>query len=63
MEQNQPINGGILNLAKVTEQLLRNDSDNCDITYTHGDMEIVFNFCIMKITHKGEVVYDAEDNA
>ena len=59
-EFNQPIGGGMLNLAKVTEQLLQHDTDNCDITYKHGNMEIVFNFCIMKITQNGEVVYDAE---
>ena len=59
-EFNQLIDGGLLNLPKVTEQLLQHDTDNCDITYKHGNMEIVFNFCIMKITQNGEVVYDAE---
>lgn len=60
-EVNQPINSGMLNLAKVTEQLLQYNTDNCDITFKHGDMEIVFNFCITKITQNGEVVYDAEE--
>ena len=60
-EFNRPIDGGMLNLVKVTEQLLQHDTDNCDITYKHGNMEIVFNFCIMKITQNGEVVYDAEE--
>lgn len=60
-EFSQTINGGILNLAKVTEQLLKHDTNNCNITYKHGNIEIVFNFFIAKITQDGKVVYDTEE--
>ena len=46
---------GNLGLNEVLQQMLKNDTDNCELTYTHGDLEFTLDITITKITKNGKV--------
>lgn len=47
-------------LKEVINAMLLNDTDNCEVTHTLGDISVVIDITIKKITKAGEVLYDAE---
>ena len=51
---------GNLGLNEVLQQMLKNDTDNCELTYTHGDLEFTLDITITKITKNGKVEYDID---
>ena len=57
--ENQKYKGN-LGLNEVLRQMLQNDTDNCELTYTHGDLEFTLDVTITKITKNGKVEYDID---
>ena len=51
---------GNLGLNEVLQQMLKNNTDNCELTYTHGDLEFTLDITITKITKNGKVEYDID---
>lgn len=51
---------GNLGLNEVLRQMLQHDTDNCELTYTHGDLEFTLDVTITKITKNGKVEYDID---
>ena len=51
---------GNLGLNEVLQQMLKNDTDNCELTYTHGDLEFTLDITITKIVKNGKVEYDID---
>ena len=51
---------GNLGLNEVLRQMLKNDTDNCELTYIHGDLEFTLDITITKITKNGKVEYDID---
>ena len=51
---------GNLGLNEVLQQMLKNDTDNCELTYTHGDLEFTLDITITKITKNGKVEYNID---
>lgn len=60
-EQIEKTSGSLIDIEKIFMQLVREGTDNCDISYKRGDMEITFNFSITKIAKNGEVVVSSEE--
>lgn len=50
-----------LDMKEVLLQMLQHDTDNCELTYTHGDLEFTFDITITKIVKNGIVEYDTEE--
>ena len=57
--EEQKYNGN-LGLNEVLRQMLKHDTDNCELTYTHGDLEFTLDVTITKITKNGKVEYDID---
>lgn len=57
--ENQKYKGN-LGLNEVLSQMLQHDTDNCELTYTHGDLEFTLDVTITKITKNGKVEYDID---
>ena len=57
--ENQKYNGN-LGLNEVLRQMLQHDTDNCELTYTHNDLEFTLDVTITKITKNGKVEYDID---
>lgn len=51
---------GNLGLNEVLQQMLKNYTDNCELTYTHGDLEFTLDVTITKITKNGKVKYNID---
>jgi hypothetical protein len=51
---------GNLDLREVISQMLKHDTDNCKLTYTHGDLEFKIDVTIIKISKGGKVEYDID---
>ena len=51
---------GNLGFNEVLRQMLQHDTDNCELTYTHGDLEFTLDVTIIKITKNGKVEYDID---
>lgn len=51
---------GNLELNEVLQQMLKNDTDNCELTYTHEDLEFTLDITITKITKNGKVEYNID---
>lgn len=50
-------------LGTALKEMIHNDTDCCEVTYTLGDTQITAEIVITKVVVKDEVVYDAsEDN-
>lgn len=50
-----------LDMKEVLLQMLQHDTDNCELTYTHGELEFTIDITITKIVKNGIVEYDAEE--
>lgn len=50
-----------LDMKEVLLQMLQHYTDNCELTYTHGDLEFTIDITITKIVKNGIVEYDAEE--
>ena len=46
-------------LGRALKEMIHNDTDCCEVTYTLGDMEITADITITKVVVANEVVYDA----
>ena len=57
--ENQKYKGN-LSLNEVLRQMLQHETDNCELTYTHGDLEFTLDVTITKITKNGKVEYDID---
>ena len=60
MEEQKYEYKGNLGFNEVLQQMLKNDTDNCELTYTHGDLEFTLDITITKITKNGKVEYDID---
>ena len=60
MEEQKYKYKGNLGLNEVLRQMLKNDTDNCELTYTHGDLEFTLDITITKIVKNGKVEYDID---
>jgi hypothetical protein len=47
-------------LGTALKEMIHNDTDCCEVTYTLGDMTITAEITITKVVVENEVVYDAE---
>lgn len=50
-----------LDMKEVLLQMLQHNTDNCELTYTHGDLEVTLDITITKIVKNGIVEYDIEE--
>ena len=57
--ENQKYKGN-LGLNEVLSQMLQHDTDNCELKYTHGDLEFTLDVIITKIVKNGKVEYDID---
>ena len=48
-------------MKELLLQMLQYNTDNCELTYTHGDLEFTIDVTITKIVKNGIVEYDAEE--
>ena len=46
-------------LGTALKEMIHNDTDCCEVTYTLGDTQITAEITIIKVVVKDEVIYDA----
>lgn len=49
-------------LGTALKEMIHNDTDCCEVTYTLGDTQITAEITIIKVVVKDEVVYDATED-
>lgn len=49
-------------LGTALKEMIHNDTDCCEVTYTLGDMVITAEITITKVVVENEVVYDATED-
>lgn len=49
-------------LGTALKEMIHNDTDCCEVTYTLGDTRITAEIVITKVVVKDEVVYDASED-
>ena len=48
-------------LGTALKEMIHNDTDCCEVTYTLGDTQITAEITIIKVVVKDEVTYDATE--
>ena len=51
---------GNLTVKELLIQMLQNNTDNCELTYTHADVGFTLDVTITKIVKNGNVEYDID---
>ena len=49
-------------LGTALKEMIHNDTDCCEVTYTLGDTQITAEITIIKVVVKDEVIYDATED-
>ena len=49
-------------LGTALKEMIHNDTDCCEVTYTLGDTQITAEITIIKVVVKDEVIYDVSED-